>query len=187
MNTSREKLSFIITTHFTNHFNYFNLCNTGSDNTTIPNMWNKIMININFKNLKNTLQSFNEIEAAYIFGSAARREPVVNDLDLLILGSSNANLNNLYFYLVQKIEHDHKIPEDQIDILFFDIHLADPFVLDKAVNTGVLLCNKNERLLTDRIEELSSFFIENEPLLNEAIRLKREQREVFCGIRQPKD
>lgn len=70
-----------------------------------------------------------------------------------------------------------------IDILFFDIHLADPYILDKAVNTGILLYYKNEKLLTDRIEELSLFFIENEPLLNENFRLKREQREVFCGIR----
>jgi len=140
-------------------------------------------IGINLNHLKKTLLSCNEIEAAYLFGSAARREPVVNDLDLLILADSNANVHHLYFNLVQKIANDHNMPEAQIDILFFDIHLADPYILDKAVNTGILLCNKNEKLLTDRIEELSCFFLENEFLLNESIRLKREQREVFCGIR----
>ncbi|MBF0453132.1 MAG: hypothetical protein HQK75_20695 [Candidatus Magnetomorum sp.] len=147
----------------------------------------KNCIYINADKLKDTIISCNEIEAAYIFGSAARCEPVVNDLDLLILAASNANMHKLYFNLVHNIANDQKIPESQIDILFFDIHLADPFILDQAINTGVLLYNKNEKLLTDRIESLSLFFIENEPLLNESIRLKREQREVFCGNRSPKD
>jgi len=96
-------------------------------------------------------------------------------------------VHHLYFNLIQKISNDKKIPEAKIDILFFDIHLADPYILDKAVNTGILLYSKNEKLLTDRIEELSLFFIENEPLLNENIRLKREQREFFCGIRSSKN
>jgi len=140
-------------------------------------------ISIHLNHLKKTLLSCNDIEAAYLFGSAARREPVVNDLDLLILAASNENVHHLYFNLVQKIANNHNIPEAQIDILFFDIKFSDPYILDKAVNTGILLCNKNEKLLTDRIEELSCFFLQNEFLLNESIRLKREQREVFCGIR----
>jgi predicted nucleotidyltransferase len=145
----------------------------------LPDMW----LNINVDHLKETLLSCNEIEAAYLFGSAARREPVVNDLDLLILADSNKNTHHLYFNLLHRITNDQKIPESQIDILFFDICLADPYILDRAVNTGILLCNRNEKLLTDRIEELSLFFLENEFLLNESIRLKREKREVFCGIR----
>ena len=108
-------------------------------------MW----ININVDHLKETLLSCNEIEAAYLFGSAARREPVVNDIDLLILADSNENTHHLYFNLLHRIANDHNIPESQIDILFFDIYLADPYILDRAINTGILLCNRNEKLLTE--------------------------------------
>jgi len=40
---------------------------------------------INFKDLKIALEGCSEVSAAYLFGSAASGEAVVNDLDILVL------------------------------------------------------------------------------------------------------
>ena len=140
-------------------------------------------MNIDFKKLKDQLSAANDVDAAYLFGSAAKQEPVVNDLDILVLPSLNADFHDLYFSLVQMITEDQKIEERQLDILFFDLKNADPFVLYDAVDTGILLCNKNSEHLGNSIEELSLYFLQNEPIIKEAARLRREKIEAFCGNR----
>jgi len=54
-------------------------------------------------------------------------------------------------------------------------------VLIKAVNSGVLLKNADPKLLSERIEEISMYFLENEPVLQRAEILKKENLEAFCG------
>jgi hypothetical protein len=58
---------------------------------------------------------------------------------------------------------------------------ANPHVLIKAVNSGVLLKNADPKLLSERIEEISMYFLENEPVLQRAEILRKESLEAFCG------
>jgi predicted nucleotidyltransferase len=45
------------------------------------------MTNYNLDMLKQTIRNSTEVAAAYLFGSAATGEPVVNDLDLLVFSA----------------------------------------------------------------------------------------------------
>jgi len=42
------------------------------------------MINVDIESLKNIFDSVDNVEAAYLFGSAAKHEEVVNDLDFYL-------------------------------------------------------------------------------------------------------
>ena len=133
--------------------------------------------------LKQTLKECPEVAAAYLFGSAAKNELVVNDLDLLILLYPDRNQDNAYFELSYRIGQSQHINADKVDLIFFDIDMVDPEVLYEAVDHGILLQNKLPGLLTDKIEELSRYLLENEFLIREAKRLRRELIEEFCHVK----
>jgi uncharacterized protein YutE (UPF0331/DUF86 family)/predicted nucleotidyltransferase len=129
--------------------------------------------------LKQVLDSFPEAAAAYLFGSAAKNEYVVNDLDILVLAYPETNSDRLYFELCGRIAEDLGIHEDTIDLLFFDLDEADPEVLYQAVTQGILLKEEDTELLTDRIEALSQYYLVNEHLIFCAKRLRKEMIEDF--------
>lgn len=139
------------------------------------------MLNYNLDNLKKILNDSSEVAATYLFGSAKRNDPAVNDLDLLILLYPEIDMHSAYFTLSNRIAKYLGISMDKVDILFFDLQLAEPDILYEAVNNGILLKNSSPQLLTERIEELSSYFIENEFLIRESKRLTRERLEDFCA------
>ena len=131
--------------------------------------------------LKSCLQSHDEVLAAYLFGSAARREFVQNDLDILVLLCPGTDPFQAYVDLTHNLSKTLRIREKHIDLLFFDLEAADPTVLYRAVNEGILLKNKDPLLLDDRIDALSRYFLENEPLFRNAKQLRRERLEGFCA------
>ena len=133
------------------------------------------------KLLKQVIREFQQVAAAHLFGSAACNEPVVNDLDILVLHYSDTNKDSIYFDLTYRIAQALNLTEDHVDILFFDLQEASPDVLYKALNQGILLKNESPGLLTDKIDELSRYFMENEYLIRQAKQLEREQLEAFCG------
>lgn len=139
------------------------------------------MLNYNLDNLKKILNDSSEVAATYLFGSAKRNDPAVNDLDLLILLYPEIDMHSAYFTLSNRIAKYLGINMDKVDILFFDLQLAEPDILYEAVNNGILLKNSSPQLLTERIEELSSYFMENEFLIQESKRLTRERLEDFCA------
>jgi len=137
----------------------------------------------NLDKLKKGLTDAPEVAAAYLFGSAAKNEPVVNDLDILILLYPDINSYDAYLELSYRIGQSQNINADKVDVIFFDVAMIDPEVLYEAVNHGILLKNNSPELLTDKIEELSMYFLENEFLLREAKRLRHERIEEFCNDR----
>jgi predicted nucleotidyltransferase len=133
--------------------------------------------------LKEVLNNSPEVAAAYLFGSAAKNEPVVNDLDILILLYPDVNQDHAYFELSYRIGQSQNLNADKVDVVFFDLEKVDPEVLYEAVNHGILLKNESPESLTDKIEELSNYFLENESLIKETKRLRRERIEEFCRDR----
>ncbi len=129
--------------------------------------------------LKDVLHHSSEIAVCYLFGSAAGNEPVVNDLDLLIVPYPEADKFGICPELAERIAASQNISPDQIDILLFDLKLADPQILYRAVNEGVLLKNEDHNLLTNKIEALSLYFLENEFLIRQAKQLEKERLEEF--------
>ena len=125
-----------------------------------------------------------EVAAAYIFGSAVSQEPIVNDLDILVLPYRGVDRNTTYFELYDRISKSQNAYENQIDILFFDLDEADPEVLYDAVNKGILIKNASPDLLVEKIEALNRYFIVNEFILKQAELLKQERLEAFCENRQ---
>jgi len=123
--------------------------------------------------LKQALSRSPEVAAAYLFGSAARNEPVVNDLDILILLHPGENQNHAYLELSYRIGQALGLNADKVDVIFFDLNEVDPGVLYEAVNQGILLKNESSEYLTDRIEELSNYFLENESIIKEEKKLRR--------------
>ena len=71
--------------------------------------------------------------------------------------------------------------ERHLDLLFFDSEEADPTVLSRAVNEGLLLKNEDPDFLSDSIDELSRYFLENEPMIRRAKQLRSERLERFCA------
>jgi predicted nucleotidyltransferase len=130
------------------------------------------MIKYNLNMLKQTLQDSPEVAAAYLFGSAAMNAPVVNDIDILILVYPDIDKNIAYFDLVSRISEVLALPEEKIDILFFDLQEADPDILYEAVNNGVLLKNEFPELLGESIEKLSLYLIQNEFIITRAKQLR---------------
>jgi predicted nucleotidyltransferase len=139
------------------------------------------MIKYNLDILKQSLRNSSEIAAAYLFGSAVINAPVVNDLDILVLVYPDTDKNIAYFDLVSRISEALTLPEEKIDILFFDLQEADPDILYEAVNNGVLLKNEFPELLGESIEKLSLYLMQNEFIIARAKQLRHEQLEVFCA------
>lgn len=117
-----------------------------------------------------------EVLAAYLFGSAAEGGTVVNDVDVLVvLGEGDANeilllLSSLEVSLAGHLE----LSSDRIDLVPFDLRLVKPEVLYEALKTGILLKCSDEEALTDAIENLSRYFLENEGILHRQEILQRE-------------
>ena len=131
--------------------------------------------------LTSTVAAIPEIAACYLFGSAANNEPVVNDIDLLILPYPETDAEKVLWTAIEKISDALNLPADMLDILLFDLTTADPRVLYAAVTNGILLKNASPDLLGDRIESISLYFLENEPVIRRAERLNREMIKEICG------
>jgi predicted nucleotidyltransferase len=131
--------------------------------------------------LGKAIEQNSDVLAAYIFGSIAAEEPVRNDLDILVLLREGVDRFEAYTQLLRSLAEAAGLPEGKIDILFLDLHEANPHVLINAVNSGVLIKNSNPDLLSERIEHISMYFLENEPVLLRAETLRRESLEAFCG------
>jgi predicted nucleotidyltransferase len=138
------------------------------------------MMEYDLDKLGRTLLNSPEVAAAYIFGSAITEEPVVNDLDILVLLYPGVDRNTTYFELYGRIAESQNAYGNQIDILFFDVDAADPEVLYEAVNKGVLLKNESPDLLVEKIEALTRYFVVNEFILRQAKLLDQERLEAFC-------
>ncbi len=131
--------------------------------------------------LKKLFKETPEIAAAYLFGSAAAGEAVVNDLDILILPFSEADFYQIDCALSTKIALATGFETDKIDLIVFDLKMVKPDILFEAVNKGILLTNKSPELLTNKIEALSSYFLENEYWIKEKKRIMKERLEAFCA------
>ena len=107
---------------------------------------------INFKDLKIALEGCSEVSAAYLFGSAASGEAVVNDLDILVLLHQEIDKDEAYINLIYTSSKSLKIPEACVDLLFFDSYEADPSILTRAVNRGIREMVKAMQLIPDNID-----------------------------------
>lgn len=134
----------------------------------------------NLEIIKSAVTSIPEIASCHIFGSAARHESVVNDLDILILTYPGQDTEKAIWSALEKISHATGLPPDSLDILVFDLDMADPRVLYHAVNEGILIKNECPDFLGDKIEDLSRYFLENETIIQRAGRLNRELIEEIC-------
>ena len=77
--------------------------------------------------LSSCLQQHGEIYAAYLFGSAASGEAMVNDLDILVLLHQEIDKDEAYINLIYNLSKSLKISESCVDLLFFDSNEADPY------------------------------------------------------------
>jgi predicted nucleotidyltransferase len=141
-------------------------------------------LSVNIPKLKNLMQAMPEIAAAYLFGSAAEGGPVVNDLDLLVLTFPGVNQDQAYFDILGRLSQELCLPEERIDLIFFELDVVDPHVLHSAINNGIIIKNQNPELLSERIDQLSLFFLINESYIQRAKALLEEQLEEFCANRQ---
>ena len=133
--------------------------------------------------LKESLEKFTVVSAAYLFGSAASGEKVVNDLDILILLYKTVDKNEAYIDLTFNLSRLLNIPESCVDLLFLNVEDADPDVLTKAVNHGILLKNEDPDYLGNTIDAISRYLLENEAMAIRAGRLRQERLEVFHEAR----
>jgi predicted nucleotidyltransferase len=131
--------------------------------------------------IKNYLAENPDIVAAYLFGSAVSGERVVNDLDILVLLDQKANRLNIQLELVSNLSRLTGLKADKIDVVIFDQEEVDPDILQTAINHGMLLKNIDQRVLSDRIGDLSQYYLKNEPMILRAKRLEKERLEAFCG------
>ena len=131
--------------------------------------------------IKNHLAENPDIVAAYLFGSAVSGERVVNDLDILVLLDPKANRLNVQLELVSNLSRFTGLKADKIDVVIFDQEEVDPDILLTAINHGMLLKNIDQRFLSDRIDDLSQYYLKNEPMILRAKRLEKERLEAFCG------
>ena len=134
---------------------------------------------VTLKDLKIVLEGCSEVSAAYLFGSAASGEAMVNDLDILILLHQEIDKDEAYINLIYNLSKSLKIPESCVDLLFFDSNEADPSILTRAVNRGILLINHDPEYLSNMIDSVSRDLLENEAMIIRARRLRRERTEVF--------
>ena len=136
-----------------------------------------------FGKIKEYLATKPDILVAYLFGSGVGGEKVVNDLDILILADEKASRLKIQLGLINDLSKLTGLTADKIDVVFFDQEEVAPNILKNAINHGILLKNINPELLSDRIEELSRYFLRNEPTILNAKRLEKERLEAFCGSR----
>jgi len=134
---------------------------------------------VTLKDLKIVLEGCSEVSAAYLFGSAASGEVLVNDLDILILLHQEIDKDEAYINLIYNLSKSLKIPESCVDLLFFDSNEADPSILTRAVNRGILLINHDPEYLSNMIDNISRDLLENEAMIIRARRLRQERTEVF--------
>ncbi|MBF0118769.1 MAG: nucleotidyltransferase domain-containing protein [Desulfobacterales bacterium] len=124
------------------------------------------------KKVQQELDKIESVVSAYIFGSILKKG-VFNDIDILILLNNQADKNSIFLELPCNLARSLNISSNKIDILNFDLREANPIVLIKAVK-GRLIKNVDDELLTDKLEELSCFFLMNEPILYYRKELLRE-------------
>ena len=135
---------------------------------------------VNFADIVTVIKQCSEVSAAYLFGSAAKGEGVVNDLDILVLLNRNVDTHEAYINLIYQLSQVLNISEDYIDLLFFDTEEADLAVLTRAVNNGILLKNNDPEYLSDTIDNVSRYLMDNEAMIIRGKRLRQERLEVFC-------
>lgn len=138
---------------------------------------------IRISEINASLQECTEVAAAYLFGSGAQGLNVANDLDLLVLLNKHADKRTAFFDVIQKLSSHLNLSEDHIDLLFFDYHEADVSVLVRAVNEGILIKDDDPEFLSDMIDELSRYLLENEAMVIRGLRLRRERLEEFSENR----
>ena len=114
---------------------------------------------VNFRDLKATVERCPEVSAAYLFGSAASGDKVVNDLDILVLLHQDMDKDEAYINLTYNLSKSLKIPEACVDLLFFDLEEADLSILTRAVNRGILLINHDPEYLGNMIDNISTILI----------------------------
>ena len=134
---------------------------------------------VTLKDLIFSLEGCSEVSAAYLFGSAASGEAMVNDLDILVLLHQEIDKDEAYINLIYNLSKSLKIPESCVDLLFFDSNEADPSILTRAVNRGILLINHDPEYLSNMIDNVSRDLLENEAMIIRARRLRRERTEAF--------
>ena len=134
---------------------------------------------VKIADLKTILARCPEVSAAYLFGSAASGEVVVNDLDILVLLHQDIDKDEAYINLTYNLSKSLKIPEACVDLLFFDLEEADLSTLTRAVNRGILLINHDPEYLSNMIDNISRYLLENETMIIRARRLRQERMEVF--------
>ena len=130
--------------------------------------------------LKTTLNEIPAITAAYIFGSTVDGSKITNDIDIIVLTLIPSEFQQHYLEFISKIADALNVKPDKIDLLAFDLNLADPEIIYRAIDEGIMLKNTNPDFLSDKIESLSRFFLENEYLLKENKRYRKERLEEFC-------
>jgi len=84
-----------------------------------------------------------------------------------------------YINLIYNLSKSLNIPESCVDLLFFDLNEADPSILTRAVNRGILLINHDPEYLSNMIDNISRYLLENETMIIRAQRLRQERMEVF--------
>ena len=138
---------------------------------------------VKISDIKASLQRCTDVAAAYLFGSGAQGLDVVNDLDILLLLNKHADKHTVFFDVLHKLSVHLKLPEEHIDLLFFDYHEADVYVLTRAVNEGILIKNDDPEFLSDMIDEYSRYLLENEAMMIRGLRLRQERLEKFSETR----
>ena len=134
---------------------------------------------VKISEIKASIQKCTDVSAAYLFGSGSQDSPVVNDLDILVLLNKHADKRTSFFDVLHKLSSHLNLPEDNIDLLFFDYHEADVSVLVRAVNEGILIKNDNPEFLSDIIDKFSRYLLENEAMMVRGLRLRQERLEEF--------
>lgn len=135
---------------------------------------------VNLQLIKQSIKKTPDVVAAYLFGSAAGADQAVNDLDILVFLNKEGKRLETQFVLMESLSKITGFKPDRIDIVIFDLDEVEPVILKKAINQGVLLINNDPDFLSDRIEELSAYFLKNEPMIYRAELLKKERTEAFC-------
>lgn len=92
---------------------------------------------IDLTQIKELIRSKPEISAAYLFGSAAEKSFVVNDLDLLVLIPPDRDEDKAYFDIISYLSRELSISEEYIDLLFFDREASAPQILYSATTNGI--------------------------------------------------
>ncbi len=87
-------------------------------------------MNFDLEKLKPALNDSPEGAAAYLFGFAAKNEPVVNDLDILILLYPYNNQDHAFFELSYRIGQSQNLSADKVDVIFFDINNEIDSIID---------------------------------------------------------